>query len=360
MRVVILGGGPAGAAAALVALKGHVPVTIVERSQFPRYRPGETLHPGIEPLLAKIGVAGILHEGGYLRHEGIWSAWAEPKRFAHYGSDVNGPWRGFQAIRDDFDHRLLEAARTAGAELSPTEATAVLRDANGKVQGVQTDAGAILCDYVIDCTGGSQIVAKWLGIPMIRHSPRLIARFGYVTGTFRGDAPLIQTDSTGWTWIAEVQPGRFHWTRVTEAHNRPSPSWLPSGLKAQKIETVRGADVSWRLAKSVAGPGYFLAGDAAAVLDPSSSHGVLRAIMSGMMAAHLAVEHLRHEADASLCAMHYQEWLSSWFREDAAEMTRMYRRASLFGFGSCLTPGNFVNSKLVFMPRRVFGIASIR
>ncbi|RPH80096.1 MAG: FAD-dependent oxidoreductase, partial [Nitrospiraceae bacterium] len=47
MSAVILGGGPAGAAAALTLLDAQIPVTIVEREPFPRYRPGETLHPGV-------------------------------------------------------------------------------------------------------------------------------------------------------------------------------------------------------------------------------------------------------------------------------------------------------------------------
>jgi hypothetical protein len=50
----------------------------------------------------------------------------------------------------------------------------------------------------------------------------------------------------------------------------------------------RGADVTWRLSDAAAGLGWFIVGDAAAVLDPSCSHGVLKAIMSGMMAGHLA------------------------------------------------------------------------
>jgi flavin-dependent dehydrogenase len=49
----------------------------------------------------------------------------------------------------------------------------------------------------------------------------------------------------------------------------------------------RGADVTWRIISPAAGPGFFLVGDAVAVLDPASSHGVLKALMTGMMAAHL-------------------------------------------------------------------------
>jgi FAD-dependent oxidoreductase family protein len=47
----VIGGGPAGAAAAITAKRAGVGVVILEESPFPCVRPGETLHPGVEPLL---------------------------------------------------------------------------------------------------------------------------------------------------------------------------------------------------------------------------------------------------------------------------------------------------------------------
>ncbi|MBA4535538.1 hypothetical protein H1196_23700 [Brevibacillus halotolerans] len=52
-----------------------------------------------------------------------------------------------------------------------------------------------------------------------------------------------------------------------------------------------GADMTWRVITQLGGPGgYFLIGDAATVLDPASSHGVLKAVMSGMMAGNLIAQ----------------------------------------------------------------------
>jgi flavin-dependent dehydrogenase len=332
MSAVIVGGGPAGAAAALTLLDAQIPVTIVEREPFPRYRPGETLHPGVEPLLDKLGVAENLHAAEYVRHLGVWSGWGGSMQFIPYGEDSHGPWRGYQATRGDFDHWLLEIACNRGANLVAGHASGVLCNSSDDVAGVMTSVGPVRATYVIDCSGGSHTLARQLQIPIVRHSPQLVARFGYVSGCFDGPAPSICADKYGWTWVAEVKPNRFQWTRVTEAHNRPDPAWIPTGLRGLEAEPSRGADVTWRMAKTVAGPGYFLTGDSATVLDPSSSHGVLRAIMSGMMAAHLAVRHLCSGVDAQDCAAAYQDWLTRWFLQDVKEMSSAYRMANLFGF----------------------------
>src|SRR5262249_9094070 len=88
---------------------------VLESSPFPGYRPGETLHRGVEPLLERLGVAGSLLDAGYLRHVGHWVDWAGREEFMRFGEDGAGPWRGFQAPRADFDGRLLEAAVERGA-----------------------------------------------------------------------------------------------------------------------------------------------------------------------------------------------------------------------------------------------------
>ncbi|MGI8741699.1 MAG: NAD(P)/FAD-dependent oxidoreductase [Bryobacteraceae bacterium] len=74
----------------------------------------------------------------------------------------------------------------------------------------------------------------------------------------------------------------------------------------------RAADVTWRMAGQTAGDGWFRCGDAAAVLDPSSSQGVLRAIMTGIRAAHLAIGALQSAITPGEAAIAYHCWLREW------------------------------------------------
>src|SRR4051794_13139487 len=101
MKILIVGSGPAGLAAAITARNFGFEVTVLEQTPFPRHRPGETLHPAMEPLLASIGGASALLEGNYLRHLGTWLEWGAKGEFREFGKDETGLWRGFQALRDD-------------------------------------------------------------------------------------------------------------------------------------------------------------------------------------------------------------------------------------------------------------------
>jgi flavin-dependent dehydrogenase len=326
--LVIVGGGPAGAAAAITAASSGLAVVLCEREEIFQERPGETLHPGLAPLLGQLGLEERLRPFVHAWHRGIWVEWGGKRRFTEFGGDARGPWDGFHVRRADFDELLLARAREAGVEVRRSRAvTGVLGDIGG-VRGVLTERGKLAARLVIDASGRARWLARTLGLASPPRSPRFIARYGYAEGSCpaRDAAPLLRGDATGWTWTARVWGKTYQWTRLS-FDTRPDREWLPEEFRGlAPLARSRGADVTWRIAERTAGPGWFMVGDAAAALDPTSAHGVLKAIMSGIAAGDLAAGVLAGRLPAEASAAAYHDWLEGWFVQDAAELARHYRR----------------------------------
>ncbi|MDF3063831.1 MAG: hypothetical protein K0S06_3940 [Microvirga sp.] len=335
--VLIVGGGPAGAAAAIQCGLRGLDVVLLEREGAPRDKPGEALHPGVEPLLGQLGVAGRLDAVTGARHAGVWIEWAGGRRFEPFGADAGGPWRGFQVRRRDFDALLLDRAREVGAETRPgCRAIALQRGADGRWR-VETTDGPVACAIVIDATGSANWLARKLRLRASEHSPPLVARYGYAEGSCpaRDEAPSLIGEGAGWTWTARVAPGLYQWVRLDLEERAQAADPVPAELRGLAPRgRERGADVTWRLSAAAAGPGWFIAGDAAAMLDPASSHGVLKAIMSGMMAGHLSARVLREGAAPAEAVSAYREWLEGWFAADVARLSEFYRELGVSGFAA--------------------------
>jgi flavin-dependent dehydrogenase len=325
--VVVVGGGPAGSAAAIACASRGLHVVLLERDAFASERPGETLHPGVEPLLAQLGVAEKLPTVIGTRHEGLWVEWGSPRRYEPYGADGDGPWSGMQVSRAALDSLLLTRARELGVEVrQPCAVTAPLLG-GAKLNGVMTDEGPIVARVVVDGSGRSRWLGRALGIDSPSRSPRLIVRYGYMEGACpaRDAAPALVGDATGWTWTARVHHRKYQWTRL-DLGTVPAVDWLPEEFRElSPLSRSRGADMTWRMADRAAGPGWYVVGDAAAVLDPTSSRGVLKALMTGVMASHLIAGVVQGRAPADEAARAYHAWISDWFETDVKNLTAFYR-----------------------------------
>jgi flavin-dependent dehydrogenase len=86
------------------------------------------------------------------------------------------------------------------------------------------------------------------------------------------------------------------------------------------------------MASEVARSRWFIVGDAAAILDPTSSHGVLKALLSGITAGHLIAAVLAGTVPAAEAATVYHEWLAGWFAKDAAKLSGFYRELGVSDF----------------------------
>jgi flavin-dependent dehydrogenase len=222
----------------------------------------------------------------------------------------------------------LRAAAEAGARvLQPCRATgAIIEDA--RVAGIETETGPIRARFVIDAGGSRHWLRRQVGIGMRRASRRLIATYGYAIDAAGviGDDPVLTGDDTGWSWVARVRPDRVAWVQLDFTKLRREP---PESLRwLQTAGPVRGADVTWRILEACAGEGFFIVGDAAAVIDPAASHGVLKAIKSGILAADLIVRVMRGETTESGAAAAFHSWTREWFERDCQRLSQLYAAAN--------------------------------
>ena len=114
VEVLVAGGGPAGAVAALILARAGVRVLVADRATFPRDKLcGDTLNPGALALLSSLGVdAGAAP--GAVRLDGMTVT-------SERGLRVDGRYRrglfGVALPRRTLDQQLLDAATAAGAHV---------------------------------------------------------------------------------------------------------------------------------------------------------------------------------------------------------------------------------------------------
>lgn len=313
--VLIAGGGPAGAAAAIVCAAQGLRTLILEKSTSPR-QACETLHPGAGRLFAHLGVEEAIRKAHFPRHRGHVSISSAGSSFSAYGSDERGEWHGYHVERAVLDEILLARARASGARVLVSTARETLR-AGLRVQGIRTEAGEFHAPFTIDAGGGVHWLQRRLGLPVLEVSGRLVARYGKRSQVSARDtnAPEFRETGCGWEWAVPLEQAREAWVKLRL-----------DGTKSAREARSGGRDVTWRLAWPCAGKGYFLAGDAAFVLDPASSKGVIRALLSGIAAADAIVEIAAGKIDADAAQRRYASWLRSVFCADATTLGSLYSR----------------------------------
>lgn len=326
-HIIIIGGGPGGTSAAIWAAQLGFRVTLIESSKFPRNRPGETLHPGIESLFKILGVSTKINRKNFIRHSGIYVKWnTSTTKFVPFGSDINGKWLGYQILRSELDIILLEHAKKLGVEvLQPCYASNIIIK-NNKIVGIKTSLGEIHSDFVIDAAGSTHWLANRFNLQIEKYSPPLIAYYGYCKGKYSSnELPSISATNTGWFWIAKINNDLYQWTILNFSKTSISKICYPDVFyNLSHIGEIKGADVTWRKVNHLAGVGYFIVGDAALVLDPSSSHGIIRGIMSGIQALHLISGIINNNISLSAAVKEYNYWVSRWFFHDLNRLKGFY------------------------------------
>jgi flavin-dependent dehydrogenase len=316
--VIIIGAGPAGCAAAIRARQAGLSVMLFEANPIPKKSPGETLHPGIEPLFELLGIAEQIHIADFPRHSGVWLESMGLRQFIPYGEDNNGSWRGFQADRKILQQILQQAVIKSQANLIINVRPEQVILEKNRVAGIIAGGKAFRSKWTLDATGRYAWLARKLELSEIVCSPPLRVSFGWRNEILPDldNQPCFTFHHNGWRWKAPIGGNQVAWTEL----------WIGDSLALKN--QPKGINVTWCIRPKSAELGFFLLGDAAAMLDPSSSHGVLRAIMSGIMAGHLLDGCFRGDISEKMAAEVYKTWLRELFDHDVIQLRQKYNESS--------------------------------
>jgi flavin-dependent dehydrogenase len=290
-EVLVLGGGPAGCAAAcLLASWGHR-VLLRTRPLSSGDRLAESIPPSAGRLFDVLGWRGLIDSLAVARSTGntVWWGSAVP-RVERYAPGA----LGWQILRADLERQLLAHAQHVGVAV---EYAAVDR----KRLEIPT------ASFVLDCTGRAGLLARRRGLRVAEPTHRSIALAGVwqVSEAYPIEDPthtLIESYEGGWAWSVPDSAS----TRLLAVMVDPSTSGLTRGTSALEVyrnelgrttqmralsagarlvEGPSGWDASMYHATKYVDDDLLLVGDAASFVDPVSSAGVKKAIASGWLAA---------------------------------------------------------------------------
>jgi flavin-dependent dehydrogenase len=167
--VFVIGGGPAGLAAAIAARRKGFTVTVADGAEPPIDKAcGEGMMPGTQAALRELGVE--VPAGAGFRFRGIRFEQGETQVAADFPEG-----RGIGIRRTELHELLIHAAERSGVKLLwKTPVTGIESD------GVRLNGASVPTRWIIGADGSQSRVRRWSGLdPSVKYSPRLANRRHY-------------------------------------------------------------------------------------------------------------------------------------------------------------------------------------
>jgi flavin-dependent dehydrogenase len=336
--VLILGGGPSGAAAAIRLARLGFDTALVEKCAFPRSHVGICLGDRTLSLLDFLGLGDRFGPAGFWKRALTAVSWGgSGARFVEQ--------KGCHVDRALLDRLLLEKAVEEGATVyQPARAKggpAALEDGWRFDFSVAGDERRVTSKFVVDAAGrrpalpGARIRD---GLPLVAlHADWRLDRAARYDG-------LIESGRRGWAWYAQTGEDRalvslFLDPRGAGLGHRGSlqPDFeellkefpvLQQGLSGQQCSPPRACDATSLHSADPVGARHIRVGDACMSVDPLSSQGVHLALQSGIQAAVVLNTMLRKPENSDLARHFYARGVGDRVAQFAARARTEYARVA--------------------------------
>lgn len=298
---------------------GHT-VLLLERVPFPRRHLGESLTPGVKPLLRSCGAESALEAGAGRAVGRIQVSWGSLS-----GERENPPDGGWVVDRAGFDRELLRLARAAGVRvLQPAYIESRKWTGSGWDLKIATSGRRIAAKarMLVDASGR----ARALGGRRRPVAPATVALYGYWRGRSLPREPRMEAGRNSWFWGVPLPDGSYNTLVFVDQRelqipgrgpveslfdNRLSESRLLSEVRrAERWGPVRATDATPYLADPLSSARCVRIGDAAVAIDPLSSSGVQKGIQSALAGAVVVHTLLRRPGDRHLALQFHRESLA--------------------------------------------------
>lgn len=364
--VIVVGGGPAGAATALrLARAGHQ-VSLLERARYPRHKAcAEYMSPGVVAQLGRLGVGAAVERAAGARLDGF-TVFAPGRtftgRFAGAPAAEGGaaPRYGLGISRAVLDSILAAAVVDAGVDLNEgVRVTDLVREGE-RVVGVRALRGGrsveLRAPLVIGADGIRSVVARRLDALEARSGMERVALVAHLAGVEGlGTTGEMHLGRNGYCGVAPLGEGVANVAMVVRPPAVPRLRgrteaffWEELAALPHLAERVRRAQIvrpvmaigplSFR-ARRLSADGALLVGDAGGFYDPFTGQGVYRALVSAAIAARVAAAALTagdvsrtrlgaydRQRRAAFRGNHVVEWLVQQFIAHPRMLDRAIRR----------------------------------
>jgi flavin-dependent dehydrogenase len=301
LDVAIVGGGPAGSAAAGALARRGFRVVLFERGSYDEPRVGETFGGEIGPLLAELGAADAMRDvlATQVPFVAVQSAWGSDV-LEERASIVHPLGEGVHVDRARFDARLAEWARASGASVRLDAGTCVVDAGSAGTRVTPARGDAVEARVFVDASGRGAPASKSIEGSWVAWD-RQVAVVARMSGADAGDASrelLVEAAEDGWWYSAPQPDGAIVVALVTDADLVPAggrasmPERFARALAATKHTAARTARLAHGALRVVrADSGCFVSeraravGDAEMAIDPLAGNGVARALRSALTAA---------------------------------------------------------------------------